>query len=268
MNFQIRSSASTYCHTVTSVLLRSHSILRSELESRSSSVDPADVSPGAEARLYEQLKQSFGEQQQEVTAHDNIEVARNEDAQAGPTLDGDEAYDFRLFARPSQPGKDSETRKIALRSPTPANGQSGFIKPRRPESYYFAQNNSHEDVEKFRIAAMSGDQIFDNLKIRWKGCEMPWRVSIIKSNGHKTPSGSLETPQEVAGKRKRSGKKRRIILRKRMAAKSAKEVAARQSQAEKEAAERGKKTRKNREKKIKKRQKEKLKKSQEVVDEG
>jgi len=45
-------------------------------------------------------------------------------------------------------------------------------------------------------------------------------------------------------------------------------LAARQSHAEKEAAERDKRTRKNRDKKIKKKQKEKLKKSQEAQDDG
>lgn len=49
-----------------------------------------------------------------------------------------------------------------------------------------------------------------------------------------------------------------------MANKSAKEVAARQSQVEKEGAEREKRTIRNREKKVKKKQKEKLKKSEEA----
>lgn len=45
-------------------------------------------------------------------------------------------------------------------------------------------------------------------------------------------------------------------------------LAALQSQAEKDAAERDKRTKRNREKKVKKRQKEKLKKSSEVQDDG
>ena len=61
--------------------------------------------------------------------------------------------------------------------------------------------------------------------------------------------------------KKRSGKKRRIAIRKKMQAIEEKKSAAKRSQAEKEAAEKEKRTRRNREKKVKRKQKEKMQKT-------
>ena len=69
------------------------------------------------------------------------------------------------------------------------------------------------------------------------------------------------TTFEHSTSRTRVGKKRRIVLRKILAAAKAIEIAASMSAAEKEVAEREKRTRRNREKKVKKKGREKLKKS-------
>lgn len=96
--------------------------------------------------------------------------------------------------------------------------------------------------------------------------ELPWRVTVIKA----TEPGKVVALEHQAhvqpNGRKRSGKKRRIVIRQKLEARAAKEVIARQNQAVKEAAEREKRTRKNREKKVKKRQKDKLKKIHDVQD--
>jgi len=59
--------------------------------------------------------------------------------------------------------------------------------------------------------------------------------------------------------RKRAGKKRRIIVRKKLALVRAKEAVSNMTAAEREAAEREKRTRRNREKKVKKKGRDKLK---------
>lgn len=95
---------------------------------------------------------------------------------------------------------------------------------------------------------------------------MPWRVTVIKTTVPSKVVGLEHQSQAQTSRRKRSGKRRRIVIRKKYEARAAKEVASRQSQAEKEAAEREKRTRKNREKKVKKRQKDKLKKVDHMQD--
>lgn len=59
--------------------------------------------------------------------------------------------------------------------------------------------------------------------------------------------------------RKRVGKKRRVLIRKKLALVRAKEAVANMTSAEREAAEREKRTRRNREKKVKKKSRDKLK---------
>ena len=96
--------------------------------------------------------------------------------------------------------------------------------------------------------------------------QLPWRVITIAMTRSGRKGGLPAPEQGIHAKRKRSGKKRRIVIRKRTQAKSARELANRQVLAEKEAAEREKRTRRNREKKVKKKQKDKMKKSQDLED--
>ncbi len=81
-------------------------------------------------------------------------------------------------------------------------------------------------------------------------------------------TGPVSLAQDSSAKRRRSGKKKRIVLRKRIQAKSVMELAALRNQVERDAAEREKRTKRNREKKVKKRQKEKLKKIPGTHDDG
>ena len=98
--------------------------------------------------------------------------------------------------------------------------------------------------------------------------ELPWRVTSITTTERDKVVGLEHQCQVQSNSRKRSGKKRRIVIRQKLEARAAKEAVARQSQAEKGAAEREKRTRKNREKKVKKRQKDKLKKDSDARDSG
>src|SRR5205809_1171614 len=79
------------------------------------------------------------------------------------------------------------------------------------------------------------------------------------------PQPSKNADAISTSRRKRPGKKRRILLREKIVAKLKHEERAAREKIEKEAAEREKRTRWNREKKIKRRVKEKMKKAREAV---
>ncbi|KLJ12626.1 hypothetical protein EMPG_12356 [Blastomyces silverae] len=191
-------------------------------------------------------------------------------------------------ARPQQIDmKDSGIQKfrIKLRSPTPTanDGVGGFTVPFRGWEYYFsdpewakrkmageriealAVESDTRQKERFADAAVSGETILEGAKkCVWPGCHLPWRVihlqTISSKNKSKVPSDSSQTKgvtllnpltvTKVPKSRKKPGKKRRIVLRRRLAATRTAE-----------AAEREKRTKRNREKQIKKRLKEKQKKA-------
>ena len=94
--------------------------------------------------------------------------------------------------------------------------------------------------------------------------ELPWRVTVIKTTEAGKALGLYHQSHAPSNRRKRSGKKRRIMIRQKLNARAAKELIAVQNQALKKAAEQEKRTRKNREKKVKRRQKDKLKKMNDV----
>ena len=83
----------------------------------------------------------------------------------------DEAYSFRLFAKPGVPGlregEEQGPQKISLRSPSPASGEPGFVNTERPATYYFTGETSAERAEQYRIAAVSGEQLLQGLGTRW-----------------------------------------------------------------------------------------------------
>lgn len=92
----------------------------------------------------------------------------------GSLPDQEEAsYEFRLFARPSASGLATDERnelpRVALRSPTPLNSEPGLINPQRAEDYYFTGKTSAEQAEQFARAAVSGEQVLENLGMRWVG---------------------------------------------------------------------------------------------------
>ena len=83
----------------------------------------------------------------------------------------DEAYSFRLFAKPGVPGlpegEEQSPQRISLRSPSPASGEPGFVNTERPATYYFTGETSAERAEQYRIAAVSGEQLLQGLGRRW-----------------------------------------------------------------------------------------------------
>ncbi|KAK2761619.1 hypothetical protein FQN54_001447 [Arachnomyces sp. PD_36] len=163
-----------------------------------------------------------------------------------------------------------------------------FVVPFRGWGFYFSDpermvgevgyvpqrggGSGSETMEKrrreFFDAAIGGEEVLARKGEAWPGCHLPWRVTHIKatpstttkpkpkskpsSTASPTPKQLLFKNKDVAAslKRKNLGKKRRIILRKALAA----QEAAKEADQEK-------RTRRNREKKIKRRQREREKKA-------
>lgn len=156
--------------------MKIRSVRREELDdSRSPSLEPSS-SPNpssAEARFLVQLKQSY-----DIDGTADMSGGHDEKntytVTADPPGGGDEGieeYEFRLFAGPkagAPAGADhTAAQRIALRSPTPTHRDPGFVVPRRPEGYYFTGPLSQEDSERFRLAAVSGEDIVKGLQRKW-----------------------------------------------------------------------------------------------------
>lgn len=244
------------------------SIDRTDLESSNS--EPNSPDPVLESYFRQQLEQLYADPSQPLAANSGTESVKLGETTVEQDEEEDE-YDFRLFKRPlasgpASVGTSNDPKRIALRSPSPVDDESGFTSGGRPDKYYFTGDKGAELAEQYARAAVSGQDIIEALKMRWRGMELPWRITVIQATKPGKVLGLEHQSRTPTSRRKRSGKKRRIVIRKKFEARAAKEMATRQSQVEKEAAEREKRTRKNREKKVKKRQKDKLKKENVVQD--
>ncbi|KAI0848662.1 hypothetical protein F5Y00DRAFT_238207 [Daldinia vernicosa] len=188
----------------------------------------------------------------------------NENAQDGDDVEEpqEEAFTFRLF-RDEEP-----SRKVVLEpqnAGVEGNGDGAFVVAKRPISYYLVEEMPPEAANRFKMAAVSADYLFQDAKRRRWGLEKPWKVTtitIVTNNKISTPDSYIggNSTASVKGKKKRPGKKRRIILRTREKAKKEQEEAAKQQTVEKEEHLKDKKKRLNRQKKLKRRAKEREKK--------
>jgi hypothetical protein len=228
-------------------------------------------------------------------------------AAAAAAAEEEEAFTFRLFRDEAPTHTVVLTRDDDSKEP----GEGGFVVPSRPRSYYIADPPTAEQESAYRSVAVTAEYLFADAKKRKWGLEKPWRVIHITScrrSGSKIEGVVATATAEVAGeakgpaatatgegvgpkvaeeqvdgdvgngkkKRKRPGKKHRIVAR--MKAKQARE---REETAKKQALEKElhlqekkkqalekelhlqeKKKRLNREKKLKRRQKEREKKAQ------
>ena len=158
--------------------------------------------------------------------------------------------EFRLFAT----GDGTKAQRITLRSPTPQAAGNGLVS--RPQAYYFSGEATEHQLHQYRYAAITGDEIREELNRRWKGCELPWRVSVIRVPAIPRTSAKSTTKIVPDGrKRCRKGKKTRIAIRKRVAKVQVLKVEKVREAEEKDQAEKEKRNARNREKKIKRRQK-------------
>ena len=187
----------------------------------------------------------------------------------------EQEFEFRLFSGTAlgQASNDenAQTQKITLVDEDEDIGGGGFVVRERSRGYYFAQPAEGERKTGIHSMAMSGEEVLDRARKRAWGLEVPWRVRVLsseKENGKRVKQVvGVEVRQDDA-KRKRPGKKRRIVLRER---KKSREEMLEKKKAEmikKEEADREKRTRRNREKKVKRKMKEKVKQADGGEDAG
>lgn len=172
------------------------------------------------------------------------------------------AFEFRLF-RDEAP---SHTVVIQQNEDRPgALGAGGFVVPRKPDSCYIAAAPDAAALAKLRHSAVSSDFLLADAGRRRWGLERPWRVLRISVSGKPLKDAwSVDAKADDdadAKKKRRPGKKRRIMLRTRVKAEKEKAEAARKFAETKEEHLKAKKQRLNREKKLKRRAKDKEKKA-------
>lgn len=242
--------------------------------SRGDAEEVAEVRAKLNARLSSLLGLDLSVPEPPASEETTVEVAETTaHPQDGPLVDQEEheeEFEFRLFSS----SKDAISKVFLPDSDDEAEREGAFVKPLRPISHYFAGEPTAEQRERYRLAAVTYEDILREAKKRAWGLEVPWRVTEIKLKPKiaKTPRSSTvcsgatttTTPttttavpgEDISEKRKRPGKKRRIAMR--IKAKAAKEKEEQKLTKEEHLKE--KKKRLNREKKLKRRQKEKEKK--------
>ena len=189
------------------------------------------------------------------------------------------SYQFRLFAsgqkskdQPGQPVHSTTDIRVRLSAtPEPAElaealslDKAQFVRPNRPELYYFTSAVSMETAEALKAqyedaATSTADVLSRARSTEWPGTALPRRVIGVELL-NKPPNSKAQLPnisiQGDGRARSRPSKKRRILFRCRLALRE--ELAAQSKVAEK--TEREKRTRRNREKKVKKKEREKRRK--------
>ncbi|QSZ35491.1 hypothetical protein DSL72_008361 [Monilinia vaccinii-corymbosi] len=235
-------------------------VRRSDLYNRSSSASPepsSPIDPDACAWLHEQLASLYGAISPQPYATESVlKPELSNDApylpQPDNNQDQEEEFDFRLFS-------NDEGGKIVLKEEVADRGV--FIVKERNKSYYFTGPIEGEKKEEYAIAAISGEDVSQGREKRYWAWEVPWRVRILKVGigGQKMVGrNGLEFSNRSNGEKKRKpGKKTRIILRERRRKNEAQAEAIAKERERKEEAEREKRARKNREKKVKRKAKEK-----------
>ncbi|KIV83455.1 hypothetical protein PV11_05478 [Exophiala sideris] len=184
----------------------------------------------------------------------------------------EQEFDFRLFTtapkHPSQPIRLSATPPPTDPTETPTLDQANFIRPNRPDSYYFTSALAPESTQtlksQYATAALSTTDVLSlATSTKWPGTALPWRCIHVKltkptnpSQGRDRKSVTQQLDSSTDSRRSRPSKKRRILLRKRLALRA--NLAAQAGHDEE--AEREKRTRRNREKKVKRKEREKRKK--------
>ena len=136
-------------------------------------IEPDSPDHVLETYFRQQLEQLYPDSSQAFAAVDGAEISNPGGAAAEQDqCENEREYDFRLFAKPLAPGPkpvgaSSVPQRISLRSPSPADGKSGFKNGGRPAKYYFAGGTSPGLAEQYVQSAVSGEDIIEALKMRW-----------------------------------------------------------------------------------------------------
>ncbi|KAM0260714.1 hypothetical protein ACHAQJ_002630 [Trichoderma viride] len=169
----------------------------------------------------------------------------------------DEVYAFRLFSTAGP------APKVVLENIDRV--QEGKLIRGRPLSYYLVTDLSPEKKQQYEMAAMSGEDVLAQSKVRTWGLELPWRVQTVKITrkaGPRERENLVQVEGEQQAKRKRPGKKSRVAMRIKARAETQAAEAAKQKMAEKEEHLKDKKKRLNRLRKLKRKAKQKAEKGE------
>ena len=147
------------------------SIRREDLESvsASSSQQPSSPELSLKTQYLEKLGATYDCPRDTIPQHAEVPLTGH----LGPKVrdEDTDAYDFRLFSNPSKASEhapsSSHVQRVALRSPTPPNRAPAFIRPRRPDTFYFTGPASSEQANRYRQSAVSGQDLAAGLKQRW-----------------------------------------------------------------------------------------------------
>ncbi|KAL8786646.1 MAG: hypothetical protein Q9213_002675 [Squamulea squamosa] len=229
---------------------------RSELYPRSSS--PASIDS------HDQLRDTW-RRKLDLAYKDGISDQQTHDTNSrvgspAETLDdlNEEAYDFKLFSqKPSQATISApQPPRVLLRSPSPEVKDPAFVYQTRSHKFYFTGIITPEQMARFQDAAIEGQDVLRESQTKWPGLMLPWRVTTIAFSAAKRANAVSSTTAAVeVGKRRKPGKKRRIIIRSKAQARKEREEATRLAEAEKATIAMEKRSRRNREKKLKRREK-------------
>ncbi|KAF7957849.1 hypothetical protein EAE96_003418 [Botrytis aclada] len=235
-------------------------VRRSDLYTRSSSSSPeppSPIDPDVSTRFHEQLASLYGPISLHSCATENaLNPEPINDSPHSPPLEDDqdraEEFDFRLFSNVKE-------GKIVLKEEAIDKGV--FVVQERDKSYYFTGPIEGQPKEEYAIAAISGEDVLKGREKRYWGLEVPWRVRVVKigvSGQKKLGSNGLGVKNSSHGEKKRKlGKKMRILMRERRRTIEAQEQAMTREKESKEEADKERRARKNREKKVKRKAKEK-----------
>lgn len=242
--------------------------VRAKLNERLSSLLGLDLSASAP---------TFEHKESERPGDKPLRVRRQQQAQEEGDDDdddekkeGEEEFEFRLFSTSSKSAAPAKVILAASDDEDAPQGEGAFIVPARPASYYVAGAPTPEQLERYRWAAVAGEDIILGARKRAWGLERPWRVIRLtvppKSLAGLLPAQALplvhpsDGGEPAVAKRKRPGKKRRIATRIKAKAEKEKREAEDKNKMTKEEHLKEKKKRLNRERKLKRRAKEKEKK--------
>lgn len=210
---------------------------------------------------------------------DNVHSGEQEQQQKGKHKDEDdkqeEEFEFRLFSTSSKTATPAKVILAASDDEDAPQGEGRFAVAARPTSYYVASNPTPEQLERYHLAAVAGEDIILGARKRAWGLERPWRVirltvskkslAVLQVTTGRSGEGDEE---QKAAKKKRPGKKRRIASRIKAKAEKEKREAEEKHKMSKEEHLKEKKKRLNREKKLKRRAKEREKKLATTGDGG
>ncbi|TGO85995.1 hypothetical protein BPOR_0345g00060 [Botrytis porri] len=236
-------------------------VRRSDLYTRSSSSSPeppSPIDPDVSARFHDQLASLYGPISLQPCANEHsLDPEPVNDALHSTPLEDDqdqaEEFDFRLFS-------NFKEGKVVLKEEAIDKGI--FVVQERDMSYYFTGPIEGQRKEEYAIAAISGEDVLEGREKRYWGLEVPWRVRVVKigvSGQKKLGSNGLLGVRNNSKeeKKRKPGKKMRILMRERRRTIEAQEKAMTREKESKEEADKERRARKNREKKVKRKAKEK-----------